>query len=187
MLLEKCDDGLWKYTSNVVCSKKNHPIWPFHVKVMPLWFWTFLENEWTISCQPHMGISSSWTFWNGEIKIFNFHVGQNSIWSLYDEVILRRKTFHFGQLKLQVTCYFWKLFVWPPILQPWSLICQMRLIWTWMRPFKPSHTFQSIKSGTVDHSWLSRISAEIQLDWWALIIQSLSQSLHNDHIITWTW
>ena len=109
------------------------------------------------------------------------------IWSLYDEVILRRKSFHFGQLRLQVICYFWKFSVWPPNLQPWSLACQMRLIWTWMRPFKPFPTFQSIKSGTVDHSWLSRVSGWLNNDWWLLSIQSLAKPLQNDPWTIWAW
>ena len=44
--------------------------------------------------------SSSWTFWKGESKIYNFHVGQNFIWSIFGHVILRRKTFHFWQFSI---------------------------------------------------------------------------------------
>ena len=86
--------------SNVTCSKKDHPIWPFHSKVMPLWKSTFFENDLIITCQPHMRNSCSWTFWKGESKIFNFHVGQNFIWSLYDDVNLRRRPFHFWQFEI---------------------------------------------------------------------------------------
>jgi hypothetical protein len=41
--------------------------------------------------------SCSWTFWKGESKIYNFHFGQNFIWSIFGHVILRRKPFHFWQ------------------------------------------------------------------------------------------
>ena len=64
---------------------------------MPCWSSTFLDNDLIITCQPQMRNSCSWTFWKGESKIYNFHVGQNLIWSIFGHVILRRKPFHFWQ------------------------------------------------------------------------------------------
>ena len=86
--------------SNGVFSKKNHSNLPNGSRVMPLWSSTFLDNDLIITCQPHMRNECSWTFWKGESKIFNFHVGQNFIWSLYDDVNLRRRTFHFWQFEI---------------------------------------------------------------------------------------
>ena len=83
-----------------ICSKKNHMNWPFDAKVMPCWSSKFLDNDLIITCQPHMRNSCSWTFWKGESKIYNFHVGQNFIWSIFGHVILRRKTFHFWQFSI---------------------------------------------------------------------------------------
>ena len=56
-----------------------------------------LGHDWSISPQPHMRNSWSWTFWKWERKIYNFHVQQNFIWSFLDDVILRRIPFHFWQ------------------------------------------------------------------------------------------
>ena len=86
--------------SNVTCSKKPHSIWPNGSRVMPLWSSKILDNDWIISPQPHIRNSWSWTFWKWERKIFNFHVGQNFIWSFLDDVILRRKPFHFWQFQI---------------------------------------------------------------------------------------
>ena len=47
-----------------------------------------------------MGIECSWTFWEWENKIFNFHVGQKIIWSLYDDVSLGSRSFHFWQVSI---------------------------------------------------------------------------------------
>ena len=101
----------WKYMSNGVCAYKELPIWTLHVEVMPSWLWVIFEIEWTITCQPYMGFSSSWTFWKGENKIYNFHVEQIFIWSFLGHVALRSKTFHFWKLQLQVTFYFLAIFV----------------------------------------------------------------------------
>ena len=84
-----------KRMKNVVCRKKPHQIWPNGLGDMALWSSRFSEIDSIITCQPHMGIESSWTFWKWENKIFNFHVGQKFIWGLYHNVSLRIKTFHF--------------------------------------------------------------------------------------------
>ena len=89
-----------KRGSNEPCRKKPHQIWPYGLRDMALWSSQIGENELIISCQPHMGIESSWTFWKGESKIFNFHVGQNFIWSFLDDVNLRRRPFHFWQFEI---------------------------------------------------------------------------------------
>ena len=39
----------------------------------------------------------------------------------------------FGNFKLQVTYYFWKVFIWLYFLHCWCLKCQMKLVWTWMK------------------------------------------------------
>jgi len=57
-----------------------------------------------ISLQPQMRNWCSWTFWKWERKIYNFHVQQNFIWSIFGHVILRRKPFHFWQF--QITGHF---------------------------------------------------------------------------------
>ena len=99
-----------KRRKNVVCRKKPHQIWPYGLRVMALWSSQISELELIISWQPHMGFGCSWTFWKWEDKIFNFHVGQKFIWSLYHDVSLRSRSFHFWQLKLQVHFLFWEIF-----------------------------------------------------------------------------
>ena len=89
-----------KRGSNVTCRKKPHQNWPNGLGDMALWSSRFSEIDSIITCQPHMGIESSWTFWKWENKIFNFHVGQKFIWSLYHDVSLRIKTFHFWQVSI---------------------------------------------------------------------------------------
>ena len=85
---------------NVVCRKKPHQIWPYGLRDMACWSSRFCENDSIITCQPHMGIESSRTFWKWENKTFNFHVGQNFIWSFLDNVNLRRRPFHFWQVEI---------------------------------------------------------------------------------------
>jgi hypothetical protein len=85
---------------NVVCRKKPHQIWPNGLGDMALWSSRFSEIDSIITCQPHMGIESSRTFWIWENKIFNFHVGQKFIWGLYHDVSLRIKTFHLWQVSV---------------------------------------------------------------------------------------
>jgi hypothetical protein len=84
-----------KRGSNVTCRKKPHPNWPNGLRDMAFWSSRISENDSIITCQPYMGIECSWTFWKWENKIFNFHVGKKFIWSLYHDVSLRIKTFHF--------------------------------------------------------------------------------------------
>ena len=57
-------------------------------KLCPFEFSNTLCHDWTIFPQPHIRNSWSWTFWKWERKIFNFHVGQNFIWSFLDDVNL---------------------------------------------------------------------------------------------------
>ena len=68
-------------------------LWHFEVPCI-------LHDHLAISPQPFIINSWSWTFWKWERKIFNFHVGQNFIWSFLDDVILRRKPFHFWQFQI---------------------------------------------------------------------------------------
>ena len=89
-----------KRRSNVTCWKKPHQIWPNGLRDMALWSLNFLENELIITCQPYMGIECSWTFWKWENKIFNFHVGKKFIWSLYHDVSLGSRSFHFWQIPI---------------------------------------------------------------------------------------
>ena len=111
-LLRKSNYAPWKYMSNGVCAYKEFPIWTNHVEVMASWLWVISEIHWAIIFQPYMGFSSSWTFWKGENKIYNFHVEQIFIWSFLGHVVLRSKTFHFWKLQLQVTFYFWQFLSW---------------------------------------------------------------------------
>ena len=106
--LKKSNDAPGKYMSNGVCAYKELAVWTLHVEVMASWLWVISEVHWAIIFQPYMGISSSWTFWKGENKIYNFHVEQIFIWSFLGHVNLRSKTFHFWKLPLQVTFYFWQ-------------------------------------------------------------------------------
>ena len=96
---------------NVVCRKKPHQNWPNGLRDMAFWSSRIFENEMIISCQPYMGIESSWTFWKWENNTFNFHVGKKFIWSLYHDVSLRSRSFHFWQLKLQVHLLFLENFL----------------------------------------------------------------------------
>ena len=95
----------------MTCSKKPHSIWPNGMKVIPLWSSKFLDNDLIITSQPQMRNGCSWIFWKGESKIFIFHVGQNSIWSLYDDVNLRRRPFHFGQFEITGPLLFLETFL----------------------------------------------------------------------------
>ena len=99
-----------KRMKNVVCRKKPHQIWPYGLRVMACWSSKIGENDLIISWQPHMGFECSWTFWKWENKIFNFHVGQKFIWSLYHDVSWGSRSFHFWQLKLQVHLLFLEIF-----------------------------------------------------------------------------
>ena len=99
-----------KRGSNVTCRKKPHPNWPNGLRDMAFWSSKISENDLIITCQPYMGIECSWTFWKWENKIFNFHVGQKFIWSLYHDVSLGSRSFHFWQLKLQVQFLFLEIF-----------------------------------------------------------------------------
>ena len=110
--LGKSNYAPWKYMSNGVCAYKELAIWTNHVEVMASWLWVIFEIHWAIIFQPYMGFSSSWTFWKGENKIYNFHVEQIFIWSFLGHVVLRSKTFHFWKLQLQVTFYFWQFLSW---------------------------------------------------------------------------
>jgi hypothetical protein len=110
--LRKSNYAPWKYMSNGVCAYKELAIWTNHVEVMASWLWVISELHWALIFQPYMGFSSSWTFWKGENKIYNFHVEQFSIWSFFGHVVLRSKTFHFWKLQLQVTFYFWQFLSW---------------------------------------------------------------------------
>ena len=78
---------------------------------MQAWSSNSLDNDLIISLQPQMRNWCSWTFWKGENKIFNFHVGQNFIWSFLDDVILRRKPFHFWQFWITSHFLFLESFV----------------------------------------------------------------------------
>jgi len=62
-----------------------------------------LGNDWIISPQPFIRCSWSWTFWKWEREIFNFHVGQNFIWSFFDVgswVEVGSKTCHFWKVEI---------------------------------------------------------------------------------------
>ena len=111
-LLRKSNYAPWKYMSNGVCAYKELAIWTNHVEVMASWLWVISEIRWALIFKPYMGFSSSWTFWKGENKIYNFHVEQIFIWSFLGHVALRSKTFHFWKLQLQVTFYFWQFLSW---------------------------------------------------------------------------
>ena len=87
--LKKSNYAPWKYMSNGVCAYKELAIWTNHVEIMASWLWVISEIHWAIIFQPYMGFSSSWTFWKGENKIYNFHVEQIFIWSFLGHVILR--------------------------------------------------------------------------------------------------
>jgi hypothetical protein len=50
----------------------NQKLWPFEIPCTP-------GNDLTISPQPFIINSRSWTFWKWEREIFNFHVGQKFI------------------------------------------------------------------------------------------------------------
>ena len=63
--LMKSNYAPWKYMSNGVFAYKELAIWTIHVEVMPSWLRVIFEIHWTITCQPYMGFSSSWTFWKG--------------------------------------------------------------------------------------------------------------------------
>ena len=110
-----------KRMKNVICRKKPHQIWPYGLRDMPLWSSRFCENELIISWQPYMGFESSWTFWKGKNKIYNFHVEHIFIWSFLRHVNLRSKTFHFWKLPLQVTFYFWQFLSRLYFLHSWAL------------------------------------------------------------------
>ena len=131
--LGKSNDAPSKYMSNGVCAYKELAIWTKYVVVMASWLRVFSEIHWAIFCKPYIGFSSSWTFWKGENKIYNFHVEQIFIWSFLGHVALRSKTFHFWKLQLQVTFYFRQFLSWPDFLHSQALQCHLTLVPTWMK------------------------------------------------------
>ena len=141
--------------------------WPFGAKVMPCWSSKFLDNDLIITCQPQMRNGCSWTFWKGESKIFNFNVGQKFIWSLYDEVILRRRTFHFWQIPItgQLTIFgnflsdlqFFNDDVWHVI---WGLYGHE---WDLSNQFPPSNHWLNAQLTIVD---LARVLVDWTMFWW---------------------
>ena len=149
--------------SNGVCSKKPHSIWPCESKVMPLWNSTFLDNDQSITCQPHMRNSCSWTFWKGESKIYNFHVGQNFIWSIFGHVILRRKPFHFWQFWITSHFLFLESFV-------LTLFSSMLMFEMSNETCLNMNEVFLITSHLQIHSWLcswlSRSSDDLKMFWW---------------------
>ena len=100
-----CNENSWHvmYVLESRSHKKNvakratsfgHLVWKLCMFEVPC----SLGHVWSISLQPYMRNPWSWTFWKWERKIFNFHVGQNFIWSFLDDVRLSwswSKTFPF--------------------------------------------------------------------------------------------
>ena len=73
------------------CHEKNYAKRSTQFGIMSQKLWPFevpctLSNDLIISPQPFIRCSWSWTFWKWEREIFNFHVGQNFIWSFIDDV-----------------------------------------------------------------------------------------------------
>ena len=170
-----------KRGSNVTCRKKPHQNWPSGLRDMALWSSRFSEIDSIITCQPHMGIESSWTFWKWENKIFNFHVGQKFIWSLYQDVSLGSRSFHFLQIPItgQVSIFgnflsgfkFFHDDVWHVI---WGLYGHE---WTLSNQFPPSNHWLNAQ---LTNNWLARVSGGLHTDWWLLSNQTLTKSLQKD-------
>ena len=136
--------------SNGVYSKKNHMNWPFGSRVMPPWSSKFLANDLIITCQQQMRNGCSWTFWKGESKIFNFHVGQNSIWSLYDDVNLRRRPFHFWLFEITGHLLFLETFLLTSISSMLIFIMSNK---TCMDMNESSQTISHLQIPEFRHSW----------------------------------
>jgi hypothetical protein len=125
---------------------------------MAFWSSKICENELIITCQPYMGIACSWTFWKWENKIFNFHVGQKFIWSLYHDASLRSRSFHFWQIwitgQLSISGNFLSDFIsftvdaWHDI---WSLY---RHEWDLSDQIPSSNPWLNGQLTKVDFSWL---------------------------------
>ena len=146
----------------MTCSKKPHPIWPNGLEDMPLWNSKILENDLIITCQPHMRNECSWTFWKWENKIFNFHVGQKFIWSLYDDVSLRSRSFHFWQLKLQVQFLFLEIF-W--LASNSSMILFAMIYEAYWDMNKLSQTKSIHQNHKINHSWPTLTFLGFWTDW----------------------
>jgi hypothetical protein len=134
----------------VTCCKKPHPIWPNGLRDMAFWSSRISENDLIITCQPYMGIECSWTFWKWENKIFNFHVGKKFIWSLYHDVSLRIKTFHFWQIPIQVNFLFLEISC---LASNSSLMVFDMLYEAYMDMNEPSQTKFLLKIHKLKPSW----------------------------------
>ena len=158
--------------------------WPFGSKVMLAWSSNSIDNGLIIILQPHMRNGCSWTFWKGASNIFNFHVGKNFIWSLYDEVKLRRKTFYFWQFPITSHLLFWETFdltLFSPIL-----IFEMSNE-TCMDMNEPFQTISHLEIHKIRHSWPQLTIVDFLrflVDWimtdWLLSTQSLTKTLQKD-------
>ena len=142
----------------MVCRKKPHQNWPNGLRDMALWSSRISEIDSIITCQPHMGIESSRTFWKRENKIFNFHVGQKIIWSLYHDVSLGSRSFHFWQIPItgQLSIFgnflsdfkFFTVDAWHVI---WDLYGHE---WALSNQIPPSNHWLNAQLTKVDFSWL---------------------------------
>jgi len=176
-----------KRGSNVTCRKKPHQNWPNGLGDMALWSSRFSEIDSIITCQPHMGIESSRTFWKWENKIFNFHVGQKFIWGLYHNVSLRIKTFHLWQVSVtgpvSILGNSWSGFkffhdgVWHDV---WWLFGHE---WTLTNQFQSSNHWLN---GQLTNSWLFRVSDWLCIDWWLPNPNSLRTWLQMMSQVVWT-
>ena len=129
----------------------------------------------------------SWTFWKWENKIFNFHVGQKFIWSLYDEVIVRRRTFHFWQFPItsQLTIFgnflsdlkFFTVDVWHVI---WGLYGHE---WDLSNHFPPSNYWLNAQLTTVD---FARVLVDWTMPWWISNLYHLRSWFKMMSQLIWT-
>ena len=154
-------------------------------KLCPFELWNTLCHDWTISPQPRMRNPWSWAFWKWERKIFNFHVGQNFIWSFLDDVILSwswSKTFPFlessnyGSLSILgnflLDLKFFNVSVWNV---KWDLFEHEWSISNHFPPPNPQLTLQLTFMGL---RWLGHAL-------WTLSLQHLAKLLQNDPWVMW--
>ena len=141
-----------------------------------------------------MEISSSWTFWKGETKIYNFHVEQIFIWSFFGHVILRSKTFHFWKLPLQVTFYFWKFLSWLYFLHSWAFDMSNDTCFNMSEVYP---TLSHLQIHKIKHSWPQLTFSTDRWNWQCIdqielqssteMAQGWNPSLNNLHsTIRWS-
>ena len=102
-----CDQNAWimMHELDSTCQERNVPKTTTSIGLMVQKLCTCEVQICLAMIDPYL-LNHTWEihvfglYWKWENKIYNFHVGQNFIWSMLGHVILRRKPFHFWQFQI---------------------------------------------------------------------------------------